>query len=124
MSEELPLQITLSANDWWWIVAYIEDQLPPIAGWPLRWETSITLTDIIAFSGYRTGTRDAVLHIVLTYIRKNRFTGLGILQVAHDDGCKAMTSGRDKDCCPPCLPDFYLVEPFAVSPAEAKAVLN
>jgi hypothetical protein len=60
----------------------------------------------------------------LEWIRAHRLTGLGILQLFHDDGCKAMQTQQDADCCPPCIPDVYLVEPFAVSPAEAKAVLN
>jgi hypothetical protein len=37
---------------------------------------------------------------------------------------KAMQTQQDTDCCPPCVPDIYLLEPFAASPAEAKAGLN
>jgi hypothetical protein len=42
-----------------------------------------------------------------------RKTGFGIFQVAHDDGCPAIASGRDADCCAPCKPWFFLIEPFA-----------
>lgn len=60
----------------------------------------------------------------LAWIREHKLTGLGILQVCHDDDCKAMQTQRDADCCAPCVPDVYLIEPFAISQAEAKAVLN
>jgi hypothetical protein len=34
-----------------------------------------------------------------------------ILQVCHDDWCKAIKTHRDRDCSPDCRPDFYAVEP-------------
>lgn len=43
--------------------------------------------------------------------------GLFVLQMLHDDGCRAMATQRDADCSAPCKPDFYLVEPFS----EARA---
>jgi hypothetical protein len=60
----------------------------------------------------------------LAWIRARRLSGLGILQVCHDDFCAALQTHRDADCGPPCVPDIMLIEPFAVSPAEAKAVWN
>jgi hypothetical protein len=60
----------------------------------------------------------------LAWIREHKLTGLGILQLCHDDFCEVLTSGCESDCAPPCCPDIYLIEPFAVSPAEAKTVLN
>lgn len=58
----------------------------------------------------------------LEWIRANKLTGLGILQLFHDDDCPAIASQRDADCT--CVPDVFLVEPFAASPMEEKAVLN
>ncbi len=58
----------------------------------------------------------------LEWIRANKLTGLGILQLFHDDDCPAIASQLDADCR--CVPDIYLVEPFVASPMEAKAVLN
>lgn len=60
----------------------------------------------------------------LDWIRDHRLTGLGILQLLHDDNCPAIRTQRDADCAPPCVPDVYLVEPFVASQAEQKAVLN
>jgi hypothetical protein len=60
----------------------------------------------------------------LEWIREHKLIGMGILQICHDDGCRAMVTQRDADCSPPCVPDAYLVEPFVASPMEAKAVLN
>lgn len=60
----------------------------------------------------------------LEWIRDHRLTGLGILQLLHDDFCPAIQTQRDADCCAPCKPDVYLVEPFVTSAAEEKAVLN
>jgi hypothetical protein len=60
----------------------------------------------------------------MAWIRAHKLTGLGILQLFHDDECKALHTQQDADCTPPCVPDVYLVEPFAASPAEAKAGLN
>jgi len=37
-------------------------------------------------------------------------TGLWIIQVLHDDGCKASESQEDGDCVPPCQPAFVLMD--------------
>lgn len=60
----------------------------------------------------------------LRWIAEHRLTGFGILQLCHDDGCKAMQTQQDADCSAPCVPDVYLVEPFAASAAQESAVLN
>lgn len=60
----------------------------------------------------------------LKWIRDQHMTGLGVLQLFHDDFCKALTTGRDADCVAPCVPDLYLVEPLAASAAQEKAGVN
>ena len=58
----------------------------------------------------------------LAWIRAHRLTGLGILQMFHDDTCRAVQTQCDADCC--CVPDIALIEPFRASPAQEKAVSN
>ena len=60
-------------------------------------------------------TKDEALRYVARHLHKPG--RLLILQMLHDDGCRAMHTQRDRDCSAPCKPDFYLVEPFG----EARA---
>lgn len=50
------------------------------------------------------------------WVHAHYSTGAHVVQMLHDDDCRALTTQRDADCDPKvCRPDFYLLS-FIIEP--------